>query len=206
MAKIKNDYFKLIEEQVSLLAEASDLLETIFSTYSVDTVVANKEKMHDIEHKADEIHHRINNSLASEFITPIDQEDILRLVQIIDDITDAVDEVVLYFYMYMIDEITPDAHILAKNLSRCIHALFEAAKELRNFKKPDTLRRLLVEVNSIESEADEAFTEAIHNLFKDTADVKRLIGNKAIYECLEDGCDLCEHAADVIEQIIIKNT
>ena len=28
----------------------------------------------------------------------------------------------------------------------------------------------------------------------------------AVYECLENCCDLCEHAADVIDQIIIKNT
>ena len=31
-------------------------------------------------------------------------------------------------------------------------------------------------------------------------------GSKAIYESLENCCDLCEHASDVIEQIIIKNT
>lgn len=37
------------------------------------------------------------------------------------------------------------------------------------------------------------------------ADAKTLIGHKEIYDSLEECCDLCEHAADVIEQII-KNT
>lgn len=32
------------------------------------------------------------------------------------------------------------------------------------------------------------------------------MGSKAVYDSLENCCDLCEHAADVIEQIIMKNT
>ena len=35
---------------------------------------------------------------------------------------------------------------------------------------------------------------------------KTLLGTKAVYEGLESCCDLCEHVADVIEQVIIKNT
>lgn len=56
-------------------------------------------QMHDIEHRADEIHHDILKKLSTEFITPIEQEDILCLVQIIDDITDALDEVILDVYI-----------------------------------------------------------------------------------------------------------
>ena len=58
----------------------------------------------------------------------------------------------------------------------------------------------------METEADNAFVEAIHHLFGHETESKILIGNKAIYESLENCCDLCEHACDVIEQIIIKNT
>ena len=42
--------------------------------------------------------------------------------------------------------------------------------------------------------------------FLDRADIRAVFGGKAIYESLENCCDLCEHAADVIDQIIIKNT
>lgn len=206
MAKNKNDYFKLIEQQVEVSVQASDFLVKILENYSVEKLAAQRTKMHEIEHSGDEIHHDILTRLSAEFITPIDQEDILRLVQIIDDVTDALDEVVLDCYMYCIDEIPVGAPELAKVVDRCVKALNEAAKELKNFKKPETLRTLLVNVNTIESEADDLYLEAIHNLFVKEADSKKLIGNKAIYESLESCCDLCEHAADVIEQIIIKNT
>lgn len=65
---------------------------------------------------------------------------------------------------------------------------------------------MLVDVNTIEGEADTAYAELIHSLFSKETESKKLIGNKAICDCLEECCDLCEHAADIIYQIIIKNT
>ncbi len=206
MAKIKNNYFELIEKQVSYCVEAATLLAEIMSNFDTVNIDEQRAKMHIIEHNGDELHHDILNRLSREFITPIDQEDILGLVQIIDEITDAIDEVVLEFYMYHIEKLPSDAAALAKIMAKCVSALYNAAGEMHNFKKPEKLRQLLVEVNTIESEADGAFVEAVHNLFGADISAKELIGGKAIYESLENCCDQCEHAADVIERIIIKNT
>ncbi len=206
MAKVKNDYFKMIETQGAFCLEAAEMLEAILSNYSVGSIAGQQEKMHTIEQKADELHHEIISKLYAEFITPIDQEDILHLVQLIDDITDELDEIVLEFYMYGIDTMPPHAVGICKIVSRCVKALYEALSELKNFKKPEELRKLLIKVNKIEGEADTAFAEAIHELFTTTTDAKTLIGTKMIYESLENCCDLCEHASDVVEQIVIKNT
>lgn len=206
MAKKNNDYFKMIEQQTSYCVAASNLLEEIFCTFDAQEVNAYHARMHEIEHAADKVHHEILHKLSTEFITPIDQEDILRLVQIIDDITDALDEVVLEFYMYHIDHVPEKAAALSKIVNRCVCALHEAAGELKNFKKPEALLALVVKVNDIETEADTAYTEAIHGLFGKDIDVKTLLGIKSVFESLEQCCDLCEHATDVIEQVIIKNT
>ncbi len=206
MAKNKNDYFEMMTRQVEYCVQASELLEKMLCNFSHDATPLFRTEMHEIEHKADELHHEIRTKLSMEFITPIDQEDILRLVQIIDDVTDALDEVVLEFYMYNLSALPAGADAFSKLVNRCVKFLLEAVAELKNFKKPEKLRSLLVELNTIESEADNAYTEAIHYLFLKESDAKTLISNKAIYEGLENCCDLCEHAADVIEQIIIKNT
>ncbi len=206
MAKQKNDYFKLMEQQIACCSEASRLLEQVFSHYSTELLPEQRDTMHAIEHRADEIHHDILTRLSSEFITPIDQEDILRIVQIIDDVTDALDEVLLECYMFHIHALPSYASALSGVVGRCVDALEDAVKELKNFKKPETLRTLIVKVNTIESEADAIYAEAIHSLFASESDCKRLIGSQSVYDCLENCCDLCEHAADVIELIIIKNT
>ena len=206
MAKKQNDYFELIQKQSAYCVEASNLLEDILCKFNADSVETYRTQMHGIEHQADEIHHDILKKLSTEFITPIDQEDILRLVQIIDDITDALDEVIMDVYMYHIDVIPERTANLSRIVNQCVKALHEATAELKNFKKPEKLRGLLIKVNDIEIEADGVYMESIYALFGSDLDGKALLGAKAVYEGLENCCDLCEHAADVIEQVIIKNT
>ncbi len=206
MAKKNNDYFELIKTQSSYCVEASNLLEETLCRFDPENINDYRTQMHAVENTADNVHHDILNKLSTEFITPIDQEDILRLVQIIDDITDALDEVILDVYMYNINVIPEKTEDLSRIVNRCVKALYEAAGELKNFKKPEKLKSLLVKVNDIEIEADNVYTEAIRELFSSQTDGKTLLGAKAVYESLENCCDLCEHAADVIEQVIIKNT
>ena len=206
MAKKQNDYFELIQKQSAYCVEASNLLEDILCKFNADSVETYRTQMHGIEHQADEIYHDILKKLSTEFITPINQEDILRLVQIIDDITDALDEVIMDVYMYHIDVIPERTADLSRIVNQCVKALHEATAELKNFKKPEKLRGLLIKVNDIEVEADGVYMESIYALFGSDLDGKALLGAKAVYEGLENCCDLCEHAADVIEQVIIKNT
>ena len=206
MAKKNNDYFELIKKQTTCCVEASNLLEEILCKFQTENIDDYRKQMHEIEHRADDIHHDILNKLSTEFITPIDQEDILHLVQIMDDITDALDEVILDIYMYHIEVIPGRTAELSKIVNRCVKALDKASAELKNFKKPENLHALLVKVNDIEIEADRIYTDAIYELFGADVDGKTLLGTKAVYEGLENCCDLCEHAADVIEQVIIKNT
>lgn len=206
MAKIKNDYFKLMEQQVACCVECADLLEEILCDYDESKIPAQKQRMHEIEHQGDTLHHDILTRLSTEFITPIDQEDILRLVQILDDVTDAIDEVVLEFYMYHVDTVPEAAPAMANIVKRCVNALYESIKELKNFKKPEKLRQYLVKVNDIESEGDDTYIEAVHKLFGEEISGKHLYGKLAVYDCLENCCDLCENASEIIEQIVIKNT
>ncbi len=206
MSKKGNDYFSLIQSQTGFCVKAAEMLEKILSSFDSSKVNEYRESVHKIENDADEVHHEILKKLSVEFITPIDQEDILHLVQIIDDITDALDEVMMDVYMYHVDSIPPRTEEFVKVVTRCVHALDEAAGELKNFKRPDELRKLLIKVNDIEIEADVIYTDVIHALFGSDVGPKLLLGAKAIYEGLENCCDLCEHAADVIEQVIIKNT
>jgi predicted phosphate transport protein (TIGR00153 family) len=206
MARNKNDYFKLTEAQAAYCVQAAELLIEIFRNYKWEKIAEQKYNMHLIENRADDLRHDILTGLTREFITPIDQEDILRLVQIIDDVTDALDEVVQNLYMFRVEEIPDYAPALADVVERCVHALLEAVREVKNFKKPEKLRALLVEVNAMESEADGVYVEAVHVLFGNKSAGRILLGHKAVYDSLEQCCDLCEHAADVMEQIVIKNT
>ena len=206
MAKQKNDYFQMMEQQVACCVEAAGLLEQFFSAYTPEGLKENRDRIHAVEHRADDIYHDILRKLSAEFITPIDQEDILHVVQLLDDVTVAIDEVDLECYMFHIIALPEDAMTMCRKVNACVQELQRAIQELKNFKKPEKLREHLVGVNTIESEADEIYTEAIHNLFLSETDGKMIISAKNVYDSLEKCCDLCEFLAETIEQIIIKNT
>ncbi len=206
MSKKNNDYFEMIQSQTEYCVRAAELLENILTSFKAEEVKSYRDNMHKIENDADEVHHDILNKLSVEFITPIDQEDILHLVQIIDDITDALDEVMMDVYMYHVESIPPRVEEFVSVVRKATVALHEAAGELKNFKKPTELRKLLIKVNDIENEADVIYTEVLFDLFGADVEPRRLLAAKAIYEGLENCCDLSEHAADIIEQVIIKNT
>lgn len=206
MAKKTNEYFLLIEQQAAICVEAAALLENILTEYSAAGMAVRRVEMHAVERRADGICHDIRNRLSAAFITPIDQEDILHLAQLLDDVTDALDEVALECYMFRLAELPAGAPAFARLTHRCVGKLCEAAIELRNFRSSGRLRALLAEVNTLEEQADDAYATAIHDLFAEDAAPRTLIAGKAIFDCMEACCDLCGHAADVMDQIIIKNT
>lgn len=206
MAKKTNEYFLLIEQQAAICVEAAALLENILTEYSAAGMAVRRVEMHAVERRADGICHNIRNRLSAAFITPIDQEDILHLAQLLDDVTDALDEVALECYMFRLAELPAGAPAFAGLTHRCVGKLCEAAIELRNFRSSGRLRALLAEVNTLEEQADDAYATAIHDLFAEDAAPRTLIAGKAIFDCMEACCDLCGHAADVMDQIIIKNT
>ncbi len=206
MAKKTNEYFLLIEQQAAICVEAAALLENILTEYSAAGMAVRRVEMHAVERRADGICHDIRNRLSAAFITPIDQEDILHLAQLLDDVTDALDEVALECYMFRLAVLPAGAPAFAGLTRRCVGKLCEAAIELRNFRSSGRLRALLAEVNTLEEQADDAYATAIHDLFAEDAAPRTLIAGKAIFDCMEACCDLCGHAADVMDQIIIKNT
>lgn len=206
MAKKTNEYFLLIEQQAAICVEAAALLENILTEYSAAGMAVRRVEMHAVERRADGICHDIRNRLSAAFITPIDQEDILHLAQLLDDVTDALDEVALECYMFRLAELPAGAPAFAGLTRRCVGKLCEAAIELRNFRSSGRLRALLAEVNTLEEQADDAYATAIHDLFAEDAAPRTLIAGKALFDCMEACCDLCGHAADVMDQIIIKNT
>ncbi len=204
--KKHNDYFDMLAKQAACSVQAAGLLREILTTFKPETAQQRCEEMHRVEHAADEVRHDALRKLAREFITPIERDDLLRLIQILDDVTDAIDEVAINLYTFNVPRLPQEAQALAALMERCVLALQEAVTELKHFKKSNRLEEMLIAVNTLESESDAAYIEATRQLFTTEKDPIALIGVKSIYDRLESCCDLCEHAADVIENTVMNNT
>ena len=94
--KHKFDYFGAFEQHSKLaVAESALLVETIEQFTEASALEKNTQKAHEIEHEGDTINHKIFKTVATDFITPIDREDIIEMCQALDDIVDDIEDVML---------------------------------------------------------------------------------------------------------------
>ena len=85
----KYDYFSAFESLSELAVDEADLLIKAIEDFSTaEALKETMEKAHAIEHKGDDINHDIFRNVATDFITPIDREDIIGLAQALDTIID----------------------------------------------------------------------------------------------------------------------
>ena len=79
---------------------------------------------------------------------------------------------------------------------------FSKAAEAMNF----TQSGISHAINSLEEEADRLYIASMHSLHSEEKDVLAVIAWRAIYSYLEKCADACEHAADVVESVVMKNS
>jgi predicted phosphate transport protein (TIGR00153 family) len=208
MAKKHNLYFEYFLKMVELSCNAAEHLVTFLSDYSLQKLPEQREAMHKIERAEDEIKHEMMKQLAKEFVTPIDREDIIQLANMLDDVTDKIDDLFIRLYMYNIASIRPEMQTFAGMIQRWCEALRIAVREFPNFHKSNSLLPAVVDVNSLEEEGDKIYIEAVHRLYEPDSALSPLdtMAWSVIFDGLEDCCDTCEHVADLLQTVVMKNS
>ncbi|HPZ27013.1 MAG: DUF47 family protein [Bacilli bacterium] len=206
MSKLKkNYYFVSFSELAKYSLREAELLNEIIIDYDNRDIKEELNNMHEIEHQADTANHTVIFKLIREFITPIEREDIIAICQTIDNVTDAIEDVLLCFYMYNVKKLRPELVEFSRIVIDSCKALVKAFDEFHDFKKSTKLRDYIVEVNNLEEKADRLYTEAVRKLYVDTVDpIELIIWDKVLLQ-FENCCDACEDVADVIESVIMKN-
>jgi predicted phosphate transport protein (TIGR00153 family) len=159
-----------------------------------------------IESECDNITHSVVARLHKTFITPIDRNDIFRLISKMDDVMDFVEAAAQRMVLYDIHEPTQELAGLARTLMHGAERVLEALKGLRNLKNPDLILEKCVEINRLENEADVQLRAAIAKLFKEAKDPIFVIKWKEVYELLETATDRCEDVANIIEGVVLENS
>lgn len=204
--KPKTDYFGIFVKMVEYSLAAAESLHDILSHFQPDKLSQKMAQLHGIEHAADIEKHEMMRHLAAEFITPIEREDILRLSQEIDDVTDAVEDVLLRMYMFNITFVKADALLFTEAIVNACRELKTTMEEFRHFKKSGVIHDSIVEINRMEEECDRLYTNAVRTLYVESKDAVEIIAWTEIYAILEKCSDACEHVANMVESVIMKNS
>jgi predicted phosphate transport protein (TIGR00153 family) len=158
-----------------------------------------------IEKEADKITYATVDMLHKTFITPIDRDDIHKLITRMDDILDLMEDAAQTVSLYDLKAVTPEAKRLAELCLACCEKVQAAVALLHNMDNSQKIVAICEEIDRLESDADHVMRAAMSKLFRDEPDVRNLIKLKAIYEILETVTDRCEDVANIIEGIIVEN-
>ncbi len=197
-------FYSLFEDVAANLTEMGKVLVELVETK--DPTV-RKDKVHLIErleHKNDDLTHRIFVELGQNFITPFDREDIHYLASTLDDVADYIHGSAKRIDMYKVVEINDSIRKLADLINQGVLELARAIPELRTMSNMRAITDACVKINSLENHADDIYDRAIADLFDQESNAVELIKMREIYQALEIATDKCEDCANVIETIIIK--
>ena len=205
--KDKFNYFDAFEKQVDIASEVAEvLIEAIEGFESAEALEPLLDRAHEIENRGDEVNHNILSSVAADFITPIEREDIIELAQHLDDIIDMIESIIQRFYMYDVHFMHSRAIEFAKIIKKELKALRKSMDTFREFKKVKKIRAMVEDVNQLEEQADDLYVKTIRNLY--TADAENAVRVEVwsrLFDRLEATCDACETVADTMASIMLKN-
>lgn len=209
MAKEKFKYLDCFVELTNKAIEEADILVKILKNYKgSEHMFEQMQEAHEIEHAGDDINHKIFRQVAKDFITPIDREDLLLLASNLDNVLDSIEVAIQHIYMYDVHNILPDSIEFAKLVKQSCIALKDCCEALRHYKKDRSkVSEEIVKVNEIEEAADILYMDVIRRLYTEDKDkpVKIMVWSR-IYHNMEECCDACEHATDVILSVLLKNS
>jgi uncharacterized protein len=92
---------------------------------------------------------------------------------------------------------------LSEIVASCARALKNAFEALE---KNGTIMDHCIEINRLENEADLIGRSAVVDLFDKEKDPITLIKLKEVYEFFEATIDSCEDVADVLQNVVVKNS
>jgi uncharacterized protein len=202
----ENRFFELFNQHASLVAEASGVLAGLLDDYQDEGQrMARIERINDLEHGADRVTHETVALLQTIFVTPLDRDDIHRLISRMDDILDLMQDVAESLNLYDVRQVTGAAIELAGLLQTCCVRLQSSVALLNNMRNAPEALKICREIDNLESQADRVMRGAISGLFRDEPDIRQVIKLKAVYEMLEAATDRCQDVANLIENITLQS-
>jgi len=193
-------FFDALGAEAENVLAGAKALRALMDDFS--RIAEGRKRIKEIEHRGDEIVHRLYDVLNQSFVTPIAKEDIAALASRLDDVLDYIHAAATRIAIYEIDRPT-------KPMVEFGDVILKAAEQLRDGmnavkdRKKDAVLVCTIEVNRLENLADDVLTVSLGELLK-TGDPVRIIKLKEIYETLEIVTDRCEDVANILEDIVVK--
>jgi predicted phosphate transport protein (TIGR00153 family) len=192
-------FFVLFNEAATNAAQCAaylrDLIADDTGTTSNDGVVA-------CERRGDQLTQDILNRLNTSFVTPFDREDIHALAEELDDVVDDMLAVAARIRLTVHGSALPELKEQADILVRMAEETVALIDRLASMKGTE---EHLKAIDSMESEGDAVYRQALARLFSGEYDALDVLRWKDIIEAMEAALNTLEDVSNVIESIVLKH-
>ncbi len=206
----EGNFFEMFNQHADKIVEAARAFSHLVANYNDPHLREQYNRdVDNAERAADRVTHDVNKMLHKTFITPIDREQIHKLINTMDDVADLIQDSAETMALYDVRVMTEEIKRLTDLSVRCCERLKDAVYMLSKIADPHTAEAALKtceEIDKLESDADRVMRSAMSKLFREEPDVREVIKLKAIYELLETITDKCEDVANLIEGVVLENS
>ena len=197
----EKQFFDDLDAEAETVLSGAQALRVLLEDFS--HVGDHRRRIKEIEHRGDEIVHRIYGGLNRAFVTPLAKEDLGGLASKLDDVLDYIHSAATRLAIYEVGAPTPPMVEFAGLILKACEQLRDGVRSVRDPKRREAAIACTIEVYRLVIVADDLLLSSLGELLK-TQDPIRIIKLKEIYETLEVVTDRCEDAANVLEDIVVK--
>ena len=197
-------FYDLFERHAQTTLDAAKAMQEAVNHLGNNTEVISR--ISELEHKADELTHMTVDLMHRTFITPLDRDEILKLISRMDDVVDFIDAAALRLVLFEITEVPERLAQLCQVLIDAQVQICDMVVLLRKIKGND-IHKHGMEINRLENQADQLHRDGLAELFhRYRHDPLLVIKLKEIYEILETSIDSCEDVANIVEGIVLEHS
>jgi len=206
----EGNFFELFNEHAQHIAAGARAFLTMVQNYA-DPELRERHflEVGNAERAADRITAEVHRLLHRTFITPIDRDQIHRLINAMDDVLDLLQDSSEVMSLYDLQKLPDDVMRLSEVSVRCcerVQHVVTLLPKLKNAAVAAAALKTCEEIDQLESDADRVMRSAMSRLFREEPDTRELIKLKAVYEHLESISDRCEDVANVVEGVVLENS
>lgn len=197
MTSTKN-MFLFVEEELNFCLESATLLEELTANYSKKAINLEKDRFSVIQSKTSAWYQKVLPLVSLHSFSFIEKELVLYFVDLINKIINEIHLIVSNLYYFQMSCIHSYMPVLTKNITNCVKLLDGAVKAMNNLETKEQLKSFIVKINFLETQTNSLYTNAICALYCKPLDNCIILYNKVIYESIENCCNMCQQAAEML--------
>jgi len=206
----EGNFFELFNEHGQRILEGANAFMAMVQHYE-DATLREKHanEVGAAERAADKVTAEVHRLLHRTFITPLDRDQIHRLINAMDDVLDLLQDSAEVMSLYDLQHLSADVERLSEISVRCcarVQHVLTLLPKLKDAAVAESVLKTCEEIDQLESDADRVMRSAMSALFREEPDTRQLIKLKAVYEHLESISDRCEDVANLVEGIVLENS